>query len=70
MHRISERLFQAKKDLEMCEKSLVFLKDRLKELQEAGCERVAKAVDAEIEYFQLRAESAKAMIAVETVGEW
>jgi len=68
MHRISARAFQAKADLEMCTKSIAYLKNRQATLQKTGCTRTAQAVGAEIEYFELRAESAKGMLEAE-VGQ-
>lgn len=70
MHRISERVFQAKKDLEKCEGKIRGLEAAIKALQGCLLPWTLDAVKAELEYWKLRAESAKAMIAVETVGEW
>lgn len=70
MHRISERLFQAKKDLETCEERIGVLGRAETRLRTCGLARTAAALGEEVDYWKLRAESAKAMIAVETVGEW
>lgn len=68
MHRVSERVFQAKKDLELCDRVLACLKPI--EAGLAGLPRTQEAVKKEAAYWQMRAESDKGIIAVETIGEW
>ena len=70
MHRISTRVFQAKADLEKCEGKVKGLEAAGQALRSCGLPRTVAALDEEAAYWKLRAESAKAMIAVETVGEW
>lgn len=70
MHRISTRLFQAKADLAKCEEKIRGLEAAIQALQGCLLPWTLNAVKGELEYWKLRAESAKAMIAVETVGEW
>lgn len=70
MHRISERVFQAKADLALCERAAAQLAAHQASLRACGLARTAAALETERKYWALRAESDRAMIAVETGGEW
>jgi hypothetical protein len=68
MHRVSERVFQAKADLALCERAIKQCDEALAAL--AGLPRSSGEVKKEREYWALRAESDRGIIAVETTGEW
>lgn len=67
MHRVSERVFQAKADLERCTEEILELEAAARLFEGCLMLRTAKEVREELEYWKLRAESAKGMLEAEGV---
>lgn len=67
MHRISERAFEAKADLERCERMVEWVKGQQKLWEGVDLPRTKAALGEELRYWEMRAESARGMMKGEGV---